>query len=150
MEARLLVGSVEDGSRDALFREKGSEKIDLEALSNGVLELDLGAEHVGGGPSVGDGEPVLALGPLGLDVTLDLVGTGGTVAADLEGDIGRGLGLGLEIEALELEVLTKEVVGGLAEVLQKDQWRTTPTTTTTTRSIPSRRGERAGAGTWWF
>lgn len=114
----MLVGGVDESSLGALVGEEGGAEVDLEALGDLVLNLDLGAEDVGGSPGLGDGQAVLAVSPLGLDVTVDGIGPGVTAASDLEGDTGRSVCLDFKAGAIVVVVLSKEVVGGLAEILQ--------------------------------
>jgi hypothetical protein len=65
---------------------------------------------------LGDGEAVLEVDVLALNVTRDL-GILGTDTSDLEGDVGRGEGLDLEGSTLDRVVLLEEVTSGLSEVL---------------------------------
>lgn len=74
VEAWLLVGRAEVHRLCALVRVERGGGVELEALGDLVLELDLGAERVVGGPSLGDGE------------TVDLVGV---FALEVAGDVGR-------------------------------------------------------------
>lgn len=119
VQSRLLVGGVEDSSLGAFVGGEGGGKVKLEALGKEVVNLDLVAKDVGGGPGLGQGESVDFVGPLALDVTGDKVGFVVAGTGDLEGDIGRGLGLDLKRGAVEVVVLSKEVVGGLAEILER-------------------------------
>lgn len=50
VERWLLVDGREDGGLLGLGRVKGGSKVELQALGDLVLELDLGTEQVGGGP----------------------------------------------------------------------------------------------------
>jgi hypothetical protein len=60
---------------------------------------------------------VLAVGPLGLNIAGNSVGLRVTTTGDLEGDIRGSLGLDLKRGAMEVIVLSKEVVGGLSKIL---------------------------------
>lgn len=52
MERGLLVDGSEDGSLGRLGGVKGGSEVELQALGDLVLELNLGAEEVGGGPGL--------------------------------------------------------------------------------------------------
>lgn len=145
MKARLLVGRVEDSSLGALVGGEGGGKIKLEALSNKVVKLNLVAEDVGGGPGLGQGKTVDLVSPLALDVSSDEVRLGVTVSSDLEGDVGGSLGLDLKGGAVEVVVLSEQVVGGLSKVLETKYWRQEQRAGY--GNIPSRKGERAGGET---
>lgn len=93
--------------------------VELEALGDLVLELDLGAERVRGGPGLGEGEAVDLVGVLALQVASDDRRFRVAVSVDLERDIGRGASLDLEGSASEVVVLAKEIVGGLSKVLYR-------------------------------
>lgn len=137
METRLLVdASQQSGLRAAVGRE-GSVQIDLEALGDLVLELELGAERVGGGPTLGEDDTVLLVDVLALEVAGDERRLGVARAANLEGDIGGSVGLDLERGSVDGEVLTEEVVGGLSKVLHvsNDGF--------VSQTIPFRDGKRA-------
>ena len=140
----LLVDGADDGGLGALLGGEGGGEVELQALGDLVLELDLVAEDVGSGPSLGDGEAVGLVGPLALEITSDEVGLGVLVSGDLEGDVGRGLGLDLKGGSVEGVVLSEEVVGRLSEVLcgvSVHCWNKE------SLYSPSRRGERAEAET---
>lgn len=117
MEAGLLVDSVEDSALGTLLRKESGGKVELETLGHIVLELDLGAEHIRGRPRLGEDEAVGLVEVLGLDIAGDATRLVITDTSNLEGGCGGGDGLYLEGGAVEGEVLGKEVIGGLAEVL---------------------------------
>lgn len=52
MEGRLLVDGGEDGRLLGLGWVEGGSEVQLQSLGDLVLELDLGSEEVGGGPSL--------------------------------------------------------------------------------------------------
>lgn len=52
MERGLLVDGSEDGGLGRLGRVEGGSEVELQALGDLVLELNLGAEEVGGGPGL--------------------------------------------------------------------------------------------------
>lgn len=52
MEGRLLVDGSKDGRLLALGGVKSGSEVQLQSLGNLVLQLDLGSEEVGGGPSL--------------------------------------------------------------------------------------------------
>lgn len=52
VDSGLLVDGSDDGSLGRLGGVEGGVQVKLEATSNGVLELNLGAEEVGGGPGL--------------------------------------------------------------------------------------------------
>lgn len=116
MKAGLLVDSSNDSGLLGLGGVQRGRKVELEALSDLVLELNLGSEQVGGSPSLGEGDTVLEVDVLALDVTSDGVRLGVSSTGDLEG--GRvGGGLDLEGDTVDGVVLEEQVGGGLAEVL---------------------------------
>jgi hypothetical protein len=116
VETRLLVDSIEESRLLTLFREQRCAQIKLEPLRNLVLELHLGFENVGSGPSLGEDEAILEVAVLGLDVSGDSVGLG-LATLDFESHAGGCLSLNLQRGAMEVVVLAKEVIGGLAEIL---------------------------------
>ena len=71
METRLLVDRVDDSGLVALLRGQSSVEVNFKALGDLVLNLDLVAEDVGGGPGLGEGQTVGLVGKLGLDVAVD-------------------------------------------------------------------------------
>ena len=56
VEVVLLEVQVELGALGLRGREEGEESLGLEALGEGILDLDLGVESVGGVPGLGKGE----------------------------------------------------------------------------------------------
>lgn len=52
MERGLLVDGSEDGSLGRLGGVEGGSEVELQALGDLVLELNLSAEEVGGGPGL--------------------------------------------------------------------------------------------------
>jgi len=119
VDTRLLVGAVEDSGLVALVGGQRGLEVELKAFDDSVVELNLVLEDVGGGPGLGEGEAMSLVGPLALNITSNGVRLGVLGSSNLEGDIGRGLGLDLERGTLEMVVLAKEVVGRLSEVLQR-------------------------------
>lgn len=117
MQAGLLVDNVEERVLRALVGEENGAEIELKALCDLVIELDGRAERVGGRPGLSEGEPVRLVRVLSLNVAVDSGSFGVTGAGDLEGDVGGRRSLDLERGAVEVVVLSEEVVGGLAEVL---------------------------------
>ena len=71
METRLLVDRVDDSGLVALLRGQSSVEVDFKALGDLVLNLDLVAKDVGGGPGLGEGQTVSLVGKLGLNVAVD-------------------------------------------------------------------------------
>ena len=55
VEGRLLVDGSKDGRLARLGRVQGGSEVELETLGNKVVELNLGSENVGGGPSLKEG-----------------------------------------------------------------------------------------------
>jgi hypothetical protein len=117
VEAGLLVGGAKEDRLCVLLRVEGGRGVELEALGDLVLELDLSAERVMGGPGLGDGQAVGLVGVLALEIAGDVRRLRVAAAIDLEGDIGGGGGFDLERGAREMIVLAEEVIGGLAKVL---------------------------------
>ena len=93
--------------------------VKFETLSELVVELDLGAEGVGGSPGLGESKAVKLVGIFCLDVTTDVVILGVTVAKDFEGDVGGRRSLDLKRCAVDVVFLSKEVIGRLAKVLYR-------------------------------
>jgi hypothetical protein len=118
VETRLLVGSSKDSRLLVLLRKKSSGEVELQALSHVILKLELVAEDIGRGPSLGDDEPVLAVRVLGLDVTSDVGALRVTSTSNAEGSVGRRRGLDLERGAVEGVVLAEQVARRLAEILR--------------------------------
>ena len=117
VEAGLLVGGTEEDRLCVLIGVEGGRGLELEALRNLVIELNLVAECVVGGPGLSDGQAVGLVGVFALEVTGDERRLRVTVPIDLEGDVRRGRGFNLEGGAVEVVVLGEEVIRGLAKVL---------------------------------
>jgi hypothetical protein len=134
VEGRLLVDGSKDGRLLGLGGVKGGSEVQLQSLGDLVLQLDLGSEEVGGGPSLltsiskriqmegrgtylGEGQAVLEVDVLSLNVTSNGGRVGITDTGNLEDDVGRGGSLDLEGDTVGRVVLDEEVRGGLAEVL---------------------------------
>ena len=117
METRLLVDGREEGSLLAGVGEEGGAQVELEALGEVVLSLNLGTEDVGGGPRLGENEAVCLVGELGFELAANQVGLRVLGTGDLEGDVGGRCGFNLEGGAREGVVLAEQVVGRLAEIL---------------------------------
>ena len=150
METRLLVSCVQDSGFAALVRGERGGEVKLETFGDEVVKLDLVAEDVGGGPSLGEGETVDLVGPFTLNVTMDGIGLGIAGSLDLEGDVGGGLGLDLERGATEVVVLAEQVIGRLAEILMKvSEWSREYNRRKKKKKLPSRKGERVVVGTCW-
>lgn len=118
VKTRLLEHGVKKSSLGSLLRGQRGVEVDLDTLGNLVLDFESVAEDVGSGPSLGESQAVLAVGPLGLNIAGDDVSLRITVAGDLESDIGGSLGLDLEGCAVEGVVLAKQVIGRLSKVLK--------------------------------
>lgn len=117
MEAGLLVGGGEQRRlRTGVGGERGLE-VELDTLRDLVVNLNLGLQDVGGRPALGEDEAVGLVEELGLNVTADEARLRVAGARDLEGDIGRRHGLDFELDVADGEVLAKEVVGRLSEIL---------------------------------
>ena len=93
MKARLFIGRTEEDRLCALLGVKSGSSVELEALGDLVLELDLGAERVVGGPGLSDGEAVGFVVVFALDVAGDVARFGVTGPVDFEGDVRRGRSL---------------------------------------------------------
>lgn len=141
MESGLLVYRGEDSGLGALLRCQRGGKIDLEAVGDLVVNLNLVAKDVGGGPGLGESQTMLAVGPLALDVTSDKVGLRVARTANFEGDVRRSLGFDFERCSMEMIVLGQQVVGGLAKILVTEIMR--KKVVKIYKTLPSRKGERA-------
>ena len=71
VEAELLVLNTDLGVLLALGGKEASGDVQLQALGDLVLKLDLGGEEVTGGPGLGDGQAVLEVDVLCLELTVD-------------------------------------------------------------------------------
>jgi hypothetical protein len=114
VNAGLLVDGSHKGALLVLGRVEGGQEVQLETTGDLVLELDLSSEDVRGGPSLGDGDTVLGVDPLSLDVTGDSGRLGITKPSDLEAGGERG-GLDLERRAVD-RVLLKAAERVLARI----------------------------------
>ena len=74
VESGLFVHSTENGGLLGLFWHERGIDVKLEALDDLVLELELTAEHVCGGPNLCESKAVLDIGILCLQVGVDEVG----------------------------------------------------------------------------
>ena len=110
METRLFVRCIYDCRFLTLVRVKGSVEVKLEAFREDIIELDLTAQDVGRGPSLGDRETMLDIVELGLDIARDQVGLGIPVTSDLESDVGGCFRLDFERRSLEGVVFSQKVV----------------------------------------
>jgi hypothetical protein len=72
MEPWLLVDSIEKSRFMTLVRKEGSGEIQFETFSDLVVELDLSAKNVGGGPGLCEGETILGISIFGLDISIDV------------------------------------------------------------------------------
>jgi hypothetical protein len=117
VKARLLISGTEEDRFCVLVGVESGGSLELEALGDLVVELDLVAERVGGVPRLGDGQAVGLVGVLALEVTKDLRRFRVTASVDLEGDVRGSRGFNLERGTVEVVVLAEEVIGGFAKVL---------------------------------
>lgn len=115
----LVDGSQQSGLGAFLGQQSGSE-VELQALGNLVLELNLSAKHVRGCPGLGECQTMVLEVVLGLDVasysSLRIPDEG-----NLEAYAGRRGGLHIESGAVDGEILAEEVVGGLSKVLKAEE-----------------------------
>ena len=72
MKARLLISRAEEDRLCVLLGVENGGSLELEALGDLVVELDLVAERVGGVPRLGDCLAVGLVGVLALEVTKDV------------------------------------------------------------------------------
>jgi hypothetical protein len=155
VKAGLLIGRTEEDRLCVLLGVDGGCGVELEALGDLVVELDLVAERVVGRPGLSDGQAVGLVGVLALEVTRDERGFRVADSVDLEGDVRRSRGFNLEGCTVEVVVLAEEVIGGLAKVLyacikyrfciSKKRYKKTscpPAGTKKRADEPSRTGER--------
>jgi len=85
VETELLVVDTNLGVLLALGGEEASNNVQLQALGDLVLKLDLGGEEVAGGPGLSDGQTVLEVDVLGLELTVDGARLVVLVTEDVEG-----------------------------------------------------------------
>jgi hypothetical protein len=117
VKARLLIGGTEVDRLCALLGVENGCSLELEALGDLVVELDLVTERVGGVPRLGDGQAVGLVGVLALEVTKDVRRFRVTVSVNLEDDVRGGRSFNLKRGAVKVVVLAEEVIGGFAKVL---------------------------------
>lgn len=117
VQTGLLVGSVDNGGLATGLGQQRGVQVQLETLGDLVLKLDGRSEDVGGSPSLSEGQAVLGVGVLALQVARDAVGLVVAGTSDLEGDVRGSLGLDLQRSAKDGEVLGQQVVRRLAEIL---------------------------------
>lgn len=88
MQPGLLVDSVDErrGGLGALLRQQDAANVELEALGELVLELELGAQSVRGGPDLGRDDALLEVGVLGLNIGVYRARARVAVAGDAERD----------------------------------------------------------------
>lgn len=72
VKTRLLVRRAEGDRLCALLRVERGDGVELEALGDLVLELDLGAERIEGGPGLSDGQAVGFVVVFALEVACDV------------------------------------------------------------------------------
>ena len=120
VEAGLLVGAGQQGGLGALLRQQRGRKIELQTLGNLVLEFNLSPKHVRGRPCLGEGEAVVFVVVLGLEVAGDS-GLGIPNKSNLEVHARRRGGLDVKSGAVDGEVLAQEVIGGFSEVLKAEK-----------------------------
>ena len=137
MKARLLVGRTEEDRLCVLVGVDGGCGVELEALGNLVVELDLVAERVVGHPGLSDGQAVGLVGVLALEITRNETRFRVTVSVDLEGDVRGSRSFNLEGGTIEVVVLAEEVIGGLAKVLYARRFGIRKTKEKTTRAFPA-------------
>ena len=120
VEAWLLVCAGQQGGLGALLRQQRGRKIELQTLGNLVLELNLSPKHVRGRPCLGEGEAVVFVVVLGLEVAGDS-GLGIPNKSNLEVHARRRGGLDVKSGAVDGKVLAQEVIGGFSEVLKAEK-----------------------------
>jgi hypothetical protein len=117
VDARLLVGGVNDGRLGLGVRVESGVQVNLEASSNLVLKLNGILEGIGSRPRLSENETVFLVGELGLELALDFVRLCVAATSNTEGNAGRSLGLDFEVGSRVVVVLAQKVVGGLAKIL---------------------------------
>jgi len=120
VDIRLLVNGIDLGSLLANRRKEGSQNLQLETLSKVIFELDLSVEVVGGSPSFSEANAVGLVRVLGLEITEDDTGLVVTLTVNLEGNTVGSSGLDFELNGTDGEVLGKEVLAGLANIVECD------------------------------
>jgi hypothetical protein len=95
VKARLLVGRAEKHRLCVLVRVERGGGIELEAFGDLVLEFDLGAERIVGGPGLSDGQAMGLVRVFALEVAGDVGRFRVTATVDLEGDVRGGRGFDL-------------------------------------------------------
>jgi len=117
VESGLLVNSIKNGGLGAFIGEKRGAQIELEAPRDLVIEFDLCAKLIAGCPDLGQGQAILDIEVLGLNVASNVSVLGVAEASDLECDVAWGLGLDFKIYASNGEILAQQIIRAFAQIL---------------------------------
>lgn len=93
VDTRLLVAASNQSILGLLVRHQRGNHLQLQALCNLVLQLDVCSQDVRRSPGLSQGGTALLVGPLGFQITLNLVTLGVANTLYAEGDIVGCLGL---------------------------------------------------------
>lgn len=117
MITRLLECQVEQSAVDSLFGVETRVCLELEALCELILDLELGAENVGRCPGVCKDGSVLVISVFGLEVPGNVTVFRVTRSSNTERHIGWCLRLHFEPDGMEWIVPTEKVRGAFSEIL---------------------------------
>lgn len=110
VQTRLLIDGVQEGGFCAFVGGQGGRKIEFETLDNDVVEFDLVADDIGGGPCLCKGESVDFVSPLSFNVAIYNIRLGVTSSLDLESNVGRRLCLNFKRCSMEWIFLGEQVI----------------------------------------
>ena len=117
MHTGRLVGERHQGVLRLLLRHERRDHLELQALGDVVLQLNVVAEHIGSRPGLRESQTLLAVGPARLQVAADGRRLVVVQTQHFEGHTRGRARLHLQGRAVDRVVLTKDVGRGLTEVL---------------------------------
>lgn len=117
VQAWSAVGEGDQGILGLLLRHKRRNHLELETLGEVVLRLNMIAEHISRRPGLRESQTLLTVLPASLQVTTDVRRLVVVETQHTERHTRWRASLDLESRAVDGVVLTKDVRGGLTEVL---------------------------------
>lgn len=116
MQTRLLINSIQDSVFRAFVGMQVGRQFKLETFCDLVLKLYLGLEHVSGRPCLSEGETILGIYVLGLNVAMNGVMPFGSmkvrlnsVTGHFKGDIVGSACLYFKSSARDVEIFGEKV-----------------------------------------
>jgi len=113
----LLISSIHQRRLGTFLREQLSVQVKFQSLGDLVLQLDSGAEDIGSGPRLCEGQSIFGIVVFRFHVTRDAERLVITHSSNFECHIGGGFSFDFKGSAEDGEVLAQQVVGRLSEVL---------------------------------